>query len=150
AGNDTILAGAGNDTIDMSTGGTSSPGNDSIDGGAGIDRVDYDGYAKSGVTANLATGAVSGGGDAGAGSATVSSIERFIGGGFNDAFTGGAANEFLDGRGGSDALDGGAGNDTLQGGAGSDTFLFTQTPGTANADQVWDFTSGTDHIRLSA
>jgi len=32
-GNDTIIAGDGNDTIDMSTGGPSSPGNDGVAAG---------------------------------------------------------------------------------------------------------------------
>jgi len=41
---------------------TSSPGNDWVVGGAGIDQVDYDGYAKSGLVANLATWQVTGGG----------------------------------------------------------------------------------------
>src|SRR6185436_12404551 len=84
AGNDTILAGAGNDTIDMSTGGTSSPGNKFIDGGAGIDTVDYNGYARSAVTADLGAGTATGGGDGGVGSATLLNIERAVGGAFND------------------------------------------------------------------
>src|SRR6185312_8344772 len=38
------------------------------------------------------------------------------------------------------------GNDTLIGGTGQDTFLFATAPGTANADVVSDFVSGTDKL----
>src|SRR5258706_16156900 len=107
----------------MSTGGTGNPGNRFIDGGVGIDTVDYDGYARSAVTANLATGVVSGGGIGGVGSATLVSIERFVGGDYNDSITGsGVANELF-GAGGNDTLDGGGGAGTLGGGVGEDNFL---------------------------
>ena len=148
AGNDTILAGSGNDTIDMSTGGTPLQGNDSIDGGSGIDTVDYDGYALSAVVADLAAGQVTGGGNAGEGSASITSIERFVGGAFNDRIAGNSANNYLDGRGGNDTVDGGTGNDTLIGGTGSDSFLFSTAPDLANADQVTGFASGSDKLVL--
>jgi serralysin len=165
AGNDTILAGDGNDTIDMSTGGTSSPGQDSIDGGAGFDMIDYDGYARSALNVNLTTGVASGGGDAGAGGATLAGIERVNGGAFNDLLTGGAAAETLDGRGGSDTLRGGAGNDyltggagddwleagagndTMVGGAGNDSFVFAGA-GPATGDRVYGFTTASDKFVL--
>src|SRR5258708_39045210 len=67
-------------------------------------------------TANLATGIVTGGGVGGVGSATLVSIERFVGAGYNDSITGsGVANELF-GRGGNDTLDGGGGADTLRSG----------------------------------
>jgi Ca2+-binding RTX toxin-like protein len=147
-GNDTVEGGGGNDTIDMSTGGTASPGDDSIDGGAGIDTIDYAGYARSAVNANLATGFVNGGGDGNTGSATLASIERFIGGGFNDRITGAAAAEYLDGRQGNDTVGGGAGQDTLLGGSGNDFFVFGAAPGAANADRINDFASGADELGL--
>src|SRR5258708_21172139 len=51
------------------------------------------------------------------------SIERFVGGGYNDSITGsGVANELF-GRGGNDTLDGGGGADTLGGGVGDDTYI---------------------------
>lgn len=148
AGNDTLIGNGGDDYFDMSTGGTSSPGNDSIDGGAGTDSVDYDGYARSALVANLAAGSVTGGGDGGTGSATLVSIERFIGGGFDDRITGSGVAEYLDGRAGSDTIDGGLGSDTLVGGAGTDSFIFSTAPGAANADSISDFASGADKIRL--
>jgi len=146
AGNDTILGLGGNDNIDMSTGGTSSPGQDVIDGGAGTDTVDYAGYARSGVSANLATGVVTGGGDGGAGGATLTSIERFVGGGFNDSITGSAVAEYLDGRQGNDTIRGGGGNDSLLGGTGNDFFVFAEAAGAANADRLTDFASGVDEL----
>lgn len=152
AGNDTILAGAGNDSIDMSTGGTSTPGNKYVDGGAGFDTVDFHGYARSGVTVFLqsgdGTGGATGGGDGGAGQSTLVSIERVFGGAFNDSFQGSTGNESFAGMGGNDRLDGDRGNDTLSGGAGADSFVFSQTPGAANADSVTDFASGSDRLLL--
>jgi Ca2+-binding RTX toxin-like protein len=121
AGDDTLIGNAGNDYFDMSTGGTATPGTRSLDGGTGTDTVDYDGYARSAVTIDLAAGTASGGGDLGAGAATLVSIERAVGGAFGDRITGsGVANELF-GRGGNDSLFGGAGNDTLWGGVGDDT-----------------------------
>jgi Ca2+-binding RTX toxin-like protein len=145
AGNDTLIGNGGDDTFDMSTGGTSTPGNKSVDGGGGVDTVDYDGYARSAVTVDLAAGTASGGGDGGVGSATFVSIERLIGGGFNDRITGSTAANHLDGRAGNDTLSGGAGADTLVGGAGSDVFVFAEAPG--NADTVNDFVSA-DQLHL--
>ena len=53
----------------------------------------------------------------------------------------------LYGGGGTDHLIGGGGNDLLAGGAGADWFVFA--PG-SGADEISDFTSGADHIDLSA
>src|SRR5205807_144223 len=105
----TIFGMGGNDSIDMSTGGTGNIGNRVIDGGAGIDTVDYDGYAQSAVVANLGTGTATGGSADGTGSATLVSIERLITGSFNDSLTGSSGAEYLDGRGGNDTIDAGAG-----------------------------------------
>ncbi len=146
AGDDTIYGMGGNDSIDMSTGGTGFVGNRVIDGGAGTDTVDYSGYARSAVTANLATGVVTGGGLNGTGSATMTSVERLITDSFDDSLTGGNASEYLDGRGGNDTVNGGLGNDTLIGGLGNDTFVFSTAPSASNVDTVNDFTSGTDRL----
>jgi serralysin len=168
AGNDTMFGMGGNDTFDMSTGGTASYGNDVIDGGSGTDTVDFGANARSAVIVNLALGAMSGGGDAGAGSATLTSIENFVGGAFADHVTGsnvqnflfgGAGDDFLDGGGENDTLQGGDGNDTLNGGfmsdsltggAGADAFVFAHVPGTTNGDRITDFASGLDEIRLDS
>jgi Ca2+-binding RTX toxin-like protein len=121
AGDDTLIGNDGSDYFDMSTGGTSTPGTRFLDGGSGTDTVDYDGYARSAVTIDLAAGAASGGGDLGAGAATLVSVERAVGGAFGDRITGSSAANELFGRGGNDSLFGGAGNDTLWGGVGDDT-----------------------------
>src|SRR5438132_826890 len=87
-------------------------------GRGGNDTVDYDGYARGAVTIDLAAGTASGGGDLGVGAATLVSIERAVGGAFNDQITGSSAANELFGRGGNDTLVGGAGDDTLWGGVG--------------------------------
>jgi serralysin len=157
AGNDSLVGGPGNDTIN------GFAGNDTIDGGAGADSmvggpgddlyfVDNAGdqvvelqnegidevrssvdYALSAFVNNLTLigSAVSGTGNA-----------------IDNVITGNALNNTLSGLDGNDTLNGGAGNDTLTGGLGNDSFIFNQTPGAANADQITDFTSGTDKIRL--
>ena len=122
AGNDTMVGNGGNDNFDMSTGGTGNIGTRYVDGGAGIDTVDYWSYATSGIVANLATGTVTGGGNGGAGSATLLSIERLVGADFNDQITGSSGANDLFGRGGNDTIDGGAGDDYLEGGTGNDTY----------------------------
>ncbi|HEX7053982.1 MAG TPA: hypothetical protein VF211_08640 [Burkholderiales bacterium] len=145
AGNDTLFGMDGDDYFDISNGGTASYGNKLVDGGNGIDAVDFDGYAHSAVNANLATGAIAGGGDGGAGTVQVTSIERFIGGSFNDSIVGSAADNYLDGRGGNDTVEGGAGNDTLISQAGSDLFVYREF-GAGNADQLSGFASGADRL----
>jgi len=149
AGDDTIHAGAGNDSIDISTGSTSTYGNKVIDGGDGVDTIDIDGYARSAIIVNLASGTMSGGGDAGAGSATLISIEKVVGGGFNDHIVGDAAANIFDGRLGNDTIEGAGGTDSIWGGGGADAFAFAES-GAANADWILDFTSNSDSIHLDA
>jgi len=148
AGNDFMLGLGGNDTFNMTSGGTASYGNDTIDGGAGFDQLNF-ASALSAVTADLAAGNASGGGQAGAGTVAFVNIERLVGGSFNDRLSGSTANDRLDGGAGNDTLAGGAGVDTLWGGSGADTFVFRET-GTANADRINDFASGSDRIVLDA
>jgi Ca2+-binding RTX toxin-like protein len=151
----------------MSTGGTSTYGNDSIDGGTGVDTIDFGGsLPQSAIVVNLAAGTLAGGGASGAGSATLVSIENFVGTQFNDRITGSTANNFfyagagndtldggagndqLNGVGGADSIIGGAGNDTLTGGTEGDFFVFNQAPVAANADRITDFASASDKLQL--
>src|SRR5205823_5720846 len=120
---------------------------------------------------DVAAGTVTGGGTGSADRASFANVEQFYGTRFADRMTGDDNANVLGGMGGNDTLygaggndildngvsksgdallDGGAGNDTLTGGFGADTFAFTSAPGTANADVVTDFISGTDKIALDA
>jgi Ca2+-binding RTX toxin-like protein len=146
AGNDTIQAGAGDDIIAMSPGGTASYGDDVIDGGAGFDTVDFATNAKTALLVDMTAGRITGGGEAGAGSATLASVERVIGGAFNDRFTGSAAADNFDGRGGDDTFFGRGGNDRLTGGTGRDSFMFVDAPAAGGVDRITDFASGTDEL----
>ncbi|QLG93224.1 M10 family metallopeptidase [Pseudomonas yamanorum] len=78
-------------------------------------------------------------------------IENAIGGSGNDLLIGNAAANTLKGGAGNDIIFGGGGADKLWGGAGSDTFVFGASsdskPGAA--DQILDFTSGSDKIDLT-
>jgi Ca2+-binding RTX toxin-like protein len=147
-GDDTIQAGAGNDTIRLGGGSVPSYGFKVIDGGAGFDTLDFGGFAKSGIVVDLAAGIITGGGEAGAGSASLTGIEQVIGDGFNDRLSGSAVAEALNGGGGNDTMDGRGGNDTLTGGLGADAFVFTTAPGAGNVDQLTDFVSATDKLNL--
>ena len=135
SGDDQISGLGGNDTIHMSA------GEDVVDGGSGYDTLSFSSFATSGVVVDMSAGA--------AGNTAFSSIERVIGGAFADQLTGGSGGENLTGRAGNDILDGRAGNDTLWGEGGADDFLFTAI-GAANADNIRDFSSGTDDIVLDA
>jgi Ca2+-binding RTX toxin-like protein len=148
AGDDTILAGAGNDRIDMFGNGFASYGNEVVDGGEGFDNIDFSGYAKSGITVNLATGQIAGGGDGGLGTVAISNVEMVITGAFNDRFTGNSGANNFDGRGGNDTLSGGGGADTLTGGAGNDFFVFDTAPGSTNVERITDFASATDKLQF--
>ncbi|MGF7150493.1 Ca2+-binding RTX toxin-like protein [Sphingomonas zeicaulis] len=168
---DNLLTGnAGNDLLQ---GGL---GNDTLLGGAGVDTASY-ATATTGVTVSLLDAAAQNTG--GAGIDTLSSIENLIGsnhadtltgnatgnsisggsgedvidgGSGNDTLDGGNGNDILIGANGDDILIGGAGRDTLTGGAGNDSFVYqsiVQSPASANADRITDFTLG-DILDLSA
>jgi Ca2+-binding RTX toxin-like protein len=165
AGADTLIGNGGNDTFNMSMGGTTSFGEDWIEGGAGIDTVEFATNARSGLNADLAGGRVIGGETGGTGRIFILDIERFIAGDFNDVVTGNDVANYIDARAGDDAVNGGAGNDTLVGGTGNDrlaggtgvdsmtgglgtdSFVFAES-GTANADRITDFVSGSNEIAL--
>jgi trimeric autotransporter adhesin len=145
-GNDTILGGGGDDWVRLGGGGVPTYGSKVIDLGAGFDTLDFGGFGRSAIVVDLAAGTLSGGGDAGQGSAQLISVEMVVGDAFNDRLSGSAAAESLNGGGGNDTLDGRAGNDTLAGGAGSDVFAFSTAPAAGNADRVLDFVSAADKL----
>ncbi|ANP47552.1 reprolysin-like metallopeptidase [Candidatus Viadribacter manganicus] len=109
-----------------------------LDLGGGVDWLIYN--ASAAAVVNLQLGTASG-------FASVSNIEKVIGGSGNDTLTGDTLDNRLDGLAGADTLDGGAGsdavlggdgndtiyasagNDSLQGQNGNDTFIWTSTDG---------------------
>jgi serralysin len=133
SGNDTINGLAGNDTINGGSGGS-----DVVNGGDGRDTLAFM-TATSAVVVDFVTGT--------AGNTSFTNIERAITGDFNDTLTGNAAAQNLTARAGADTLAGAGGVDTLWGGAGADTFIFRET-GTANADTIGDWSSGSDEFAL--
>ena len=118
AGTDMVRGGAGSDLVDPGA------GDDRAEGGDGSDALVYT-DAPSGVTANLATGAASGGG----GTDSFEGFESVLGSTFADNLTGDAArnnllaqggNDTLHGEDGADGLDPGGGTDVVNGGGGFD------------------------------
>jgi serralysin len=134
AGNNYLYGHGGNDVFVLSA------GVDTIDGAGGVDTLDASATAAA-VAVNLATSSVNG-------TSTIYSVETVLGSAFADALIGSTGANRLEGGGGNDTLAGGAGVDTLIGGAGSDSFDFVSAPGTANADRLLDFTSGSDKLRF--
>src|SRR5919108_566533 len=150
-GNDTLSGTAGDDTINGLEGNDlflagSTGGNDVIDGGTGRDSIEFKTRATSAIVVDFVSGTITGGSP---GTISFTSIERIVTGDFNDQLTGNGAGQTLTGQGGSDTLWGAGGVDTLWGGTGADSFVFRET-GTANADTISDFASGSDKIVLDA
>jgi Ca2+-binding RTX toxin-like protein len=149
SGNDTLSGTEANDTINGLGGNDlflagSSGGADVIDGGAGSDSIEFKARATSPVVVDFGSGTITGGSS---GSISFTSIERVVTGNFNDSLTGNAAAQNLTGQNGSDTLAGAGGFDTLWGGVGADTFVFREM-GTANADRIGDWVSGSDEMHL--
>jgi serralysin len=149
SGNDTLTGTSGNDTINGFGGNDlflagSTGGADVINGGAGSDSIEFKERATSGVVVDFAAGTITGGSS---GTISFTGIERAVTGNFNDSLTGNAAGQTLTGQGGADTLWGAGGIDTLWGGAGADRFIFRET-GSANADLVRDWASGSDKVAL--
>jgi Ca2+-binding RTX toxin-like protein len=116
--------------------GSGKGGNDRLTGGAGDDILIGDGDM---MTDNAKGGADTlDGGDGN---------DWLYGDGRTSAATVTGGADKLYGGNGTDHLIGGGGNDLLEGGAGADWFVFA--PG-SGADEITDFTSGADHIDLSA
>ncbi len=108
AGDDTLDGGTGNDTLQGGDGNDTligGAGNDSLQGGAGTDTADYS-SATSAVTIDLTrtNAQVTGG----AGTDTLSSIERVVGSSHNDTFN---FSSPLSGR--TYTVDGGGGSNTI-------------------------------------
>ncbi|MFJ5486731.1 hypothetical protein ACIKTA_03430 [Hansschlegelia beijingensis] len=102
--------GAGDDTV------VAGSGQDRFNGGEGVDEISY-AFETAAVSVDLGAGVAAG---AAAGDQWTS-VENVTGTAFNDTITGdGAANRLSGGR-GKDVLAGGAGDDTLDGGVGADT-----------------------------
>src|SRR5688572_22895709 len=133
SGNDTINGLGGNDTINGGHGGS-----DVVDGGDGRDTLAFM-TAMSAVVVDFVAGT--------AGTTSFTNIEKVVTGDFNDQLTGDGLAQNLTARAGMDTLAGGGGFDTLWGGAGADTFVFREM-GTANADSIADWTSGSDTLLL--
>jgi serralysin len=174
-GRDTIDGGADNDTFNATGSAGADLGNVSWNGasltalinnslanieavnfnlGGGIDWLIYS--SSFAVNVNLALGAASG-------FASISNIERVIGGSGGDTLTGDGLDNRLDGQGGADTLDGGAGsdavlggdgddiiyasagNDSLQGQNGNDSFIWTSSDGR----DTFNGGAGTDAVSLT-
>jgi Ca2+-binding RTX toxin-like protein len=112
-GNDTLNGGAGDDFLQP------SPGTDTIDGGTGRqDLIDFT-PMQGGVSANLATGKLTG---PGIGNVSVKNVEGLSGSGFDDTLVGDKGPNYIFGSLGNDHLLGAAGDDFLSGGGQTDTF----------------------------
>lgn len=141
SGNDLIYGGQNNDLLyggegDDSIGG--DEGNDTISGGAGNDIL-AGGNGDDVIYGDEGNDIIWG----------EQGNDQLFGGGGNDTIYGGQGDDIIAGGDDDDFITGDKGNDNLSGNAGSDTFAFTQV-GSANADIVVDFVSGTDKIGLSA
>jgi Ca2+-binding RTX toxin-like protein len=113
-----VLNGSAGD--DVLSGGS---GNDQINGGTGVDAASY-ASASAAVTVDLSvTGAQN---TNGAGSDTLTAIERLIGSAFADTLSGGPSSDSLDGAAGNDVLAGRGGADTLTGGTGVDALDYSE------------------------
>lgn len=118
-GDDTLWGSAGDDTLDGGDGDDymiGSAGDDVIKGGAGVDWASYE-AATAGVSVDLTKTTAQN--TAGAGTDTLSGVERLWGSKFADVLTGDAQSNYLWGDAGDDKLYGGAGDDHLSGGAGT-------------------------------
>ncbi|MCW5729592.1 MAG: type I secretion C-terminal target domain-containing protein [Alphaproteobacteria bacterium] len=157
-GNDTLIGGLGDDTLDGSDGGN---GGDTLIGGMGDDLYVVDHLGDMVIESEG-----EGEGDTiralisfdlervvhvehlllGANGESTTSLNGF--GTASANFIGGnAGRNLIDGRDGDDTLAGGAGGDTLTGGAGNDVFVYVAR--NDGGDVVTDFTQGEDRIDLS-
>ena len=125
-GNDTIYSGSVSSRLNGGTGDdliviSASNQGTAADGGAGFDTLSF-AAARGGVTIDLSI-YFSQQSTGGAGNVGVISIEKVIGGAFDDTLTGSDADNVLIGGAGNDRLTGGAGFDLLYGGTGDDDYF---------------------------
>lgn len=140
--NNTIYAGAGNNTID---------------GLSGVDTASYT-YAQSAVTVDLSITVAQDTG--GSGRDILKHVERLSGSNYGDDLFGNSGNNVLSGQsgaddlrggGGNDLLRGGKGDDMLRGGSGADDFRFDtalSTVSVRNLDRIVDFSVADDTLQL--
>lgn len=125
-GNDTLVAGGGDDRV------YGYDGNDALDGGIGHDRL-YGGGDNDTLTGGIGNDYLS----------ASSGDDELYGGPGNDTLYGSRGNDSVDGGTGNDVVSGGSGTDILTGGSEDDTFVFSQGYG---ADIITDFGDGADRI----
>jgi serralysin len=78
----------------------------------------------------------------------MSNINTINGTSSANTLNGTTGDDIIYGFAGNDKLNGNLGNDTLDGGAGRDNFIFNTTLGTNNIDQIINFNTADDTIRL--
>jgi Ca2+-binding RTX toxin-like protein len=143
-------------------------GNDFLDGGLGVDTLiggeGSDTYNVDTITDIIIENANEGNADTIQTSVSfnmnsIDNVERLYGIGhdainltgnsLNNTILGNSNNNEINGGEGHDRIDGKFGNDTLTGGNGVEWFMFTTTLDEVNnVDNILDFTSGIDQIRL--
>ena len=150
SGFDLMFGGSGNDLFTIH----GSAASLQIRGDAGQDKVVYE-VASSAVIVNLGDETLTGGGPSASGSALISA-DDFVATGFGPnhrshrrqyADRQRRRRHFSTAAQATDTLDGGH---EFGGSQGTDVYLFTATPGAANADLIRQFISGEDKIRLDA
>ena len=125
-GNDDIRGGDGDDVIQFDFGlDAGSYGNDTVDGGAGRDAIVFP-TTITPVSIDLTNGLVSGGGVNGSGTATLVSIEEAF-------LTNTATSDLIVGNASANRLNGGDGYDTIRGGGGDDQITMRAVSHTAEA-----------------
>ncbi|WP_431854129.1 cadherin domain-containing protein, partial [Azospirillum sp.] len=143
-GFDSVIGGAGTDTIRASADGTVI----GLKGLSGVETITANGHTGVSIAGDGAANVLNFAGtalsgitqiDGGAGDDTIT------GSGASDWILGGADNDSLLGGGGADTLDGGTGSDTMAGGSGNDTYYVD-----AAADVVSETAgAGTDTVRTT-
>ena len=160
-GDDTLTGGDGADILKGGTGAdhmAGGPGDDTYyvdDAGDTVTEGANDGADKVYASVNYSAAGqsietISAQSDAGLTLTGGTSAVHIVGGAGNDVLTGGALTDHLSGGAGDDRLVATAGHDTLTGGDGADTFVLSAVATGADAPQLADFTSETDHIELPA
>jgi Ca2+-binding RTX toxin-like protein len=156
AGSNSLIGGAGDDTVTGTDGANYLRGGDGADvitGGAGFDRMNGNAGADT-VHGAAGDDWVSGGkdndqlyGDAGNDIVNGNLGNDTVGGGLGaDTVLGGQGDDVLNGGAGADWLAGDRGNNTVTGGAGADTFHVATEGGT---DRVTDFNAAEgDRVQL--